>query len=189
MALIYLPLHRLLSVLNATSLLVHVAIAFIAFGGFYCLWLDALVPEAHGSFADQIYRALSDPRGSLLYLLPFVAIPVGLLFHFLVLHARPLQPFDAKDYFIYYTWIAAWAAFGVSLAVLGLASSLQIGKADWRHDVLEWSVSAAFASPVFGLIAGFARLGNKDAAIAASLLVWIAPAMLLFSLAVIVIPS
>jgi hypothetical protein len=71
---------------------------------------------------------------------------------------------------------------------MALVDSFQIKQADWQHDVFGWSVSAAFALPLLGLIAGFARLRSKSAAMAASLLCWVVPAALLFSLVVIAIP-
>jgi hypothetical protein len=179
MFLLFAPLHLLLSGLRLTNKWAFLAAGLVAFAVAYLLNVDSIWPKDSRLQKDLISELLAQPISILAFLVPFIGIPVGLLFHLLVFQFRLRQPFGTADLFVGATLILALVHIALMSPLLALESHLQIEPSNWRYEFVRWIfLLGAFTIPWAGLLAVFMRLVNQRASLAIACLGWALPAAL-----------
>jgi hypothetical protein len=110
-------------------------------------------------------KAISDPIGSLFFLVPIVAIPSGLFFYALVHRTHSVAPFDRRDAVIVAAWFGAWIMMLVTFRMTHYFV-IHHTAPDPLHARVEilW-LAGAYGTGMFmlsGVIAGLARLKSCD---------------------------
>jgi hypothetical protein len=179
MAILFYPLHVALAATRVTNRWAYVAAALVAFSIAYALNVDSILATSEGEPKDRLSEIISSPISSMAYMVPLIAIPVGLLFHAFVWRVHLRQPFSGRDLFLSATLVLVLLEPWLTMLLSDYERKLQITPSDWRYEfVRHIFVIGSYTIPWSGLAAGFARLIDRKIALAVACIGWLMPAAL-----------